>query len=362
MWLDTIPAKSKDQSKKLYLFFYDPHRKTTRRIVTKFHNRYPDKLHAKRFLKKMEADAANNKFQYNFPFADAPLLSEAFEKFFKSRLTETTAEQYRYCFNSFISIVGDKPLTEYKKQDGIDFIKHLKNSGKSDNTIASYTKQMKIIWNWLREELPEAEGLRNIITTQPWKKSAVKTIPPEDLKRIFEHFRKQMIEGHIFYKDAYRRHYKIIRILYLTGFRPSSLALLKSKDIRMKEDLIYYRNKKEEKDSTFPLHNELKKEFADMDLSREGLVFNRFDKKTCFWNRAMKTLNMHYTIKMLRKTLATEISRKISSCAAAIILDHEDKKITEDYYIAQFEKDPIIKRAVMEKLRKDINSKIKFVK
>ena len=197
MWLDTNPTGSKDPGKKLYVYFYDPNRKTTRKIVTKFYNKYPDKNAARRFLKKMEADAEDNKFIFNFPFVgDVPLFSSAYEKFINSRIAKPkTLSSYNCAEKIFINILGDKRLDEYCRQDGINLIKAIQKHGLarkkalSANSIASYTKQLKIIWDWIIEEIPEAAGLRNPIRAERKVKTIVKTIPPDDLRIIFEYFR-----------------------------------------------------------------------------------------------------------------------------------------------------------------------------
>ena len=209
-WLNTIPTGSKDPNKKLYVFYYDPEKKTTVRRVTKFRNKYPDRTRANIWLKKFNARTEADKFKEQFQFIEEPdLFSIAFRKFLNSRIAApSTLDSYTYASDKWISLVRDKPLHLYTRQDSIDFIKGMKQEGLSDNSIASYTKQIKVIWKWFVEE---DMIQKNIIKSTPRKKSPVKTIPPEDLKIIFEHLRN---------KRDYPQHYKIIRLLYLTGFRP----------------------------------------------------------------------------------------------------------------------------------------------
>ena len=359
-WLDTNPPGSKDKSKKLYVYWYNKEKKRTVRRVTEYLNKYPDKTEAKEFLHKFNAELHTTKMIENFSWFNDDLLSKVFPKFINSRIVKpATINSYTYALNSFIQIVGNKPINRYTKQDSIDYIKKLKDLNKSANTIASYTKQLKTIWDWFVEEEIAA---RNIIKTESWKKTIVRTIPPEDLKKIFEHLRNEYKNTtfHI-QKQKYFNQLKIIRILYLTGFRPGSLAALSWDDIRFDAGVIYYSNKKENKDAMFPIHQDLETELKSIKRV-PGLVFPGMDKKIRFFSRLMKKLEMNYNVKMLRKTLATEASVKISITASQLLLDHEDSDVTKDHYIQAIIKDPALTHKAMDMLRNDINNKIKFVK
>ena len=358
-WLDTNPPGSKDPQQKLYVYFYDKNKKRTVRRVTKFYNKYPDKKAARKFLDKFNANHADTKHLENFSWFNDLMLSKAFEKFLRSRVTKPqTKKNYEFVVNSFIQLIGNKPINQYTRQDSIDYINKLKEAGKSANTVASYTKQLKVIWKWFVEE---DIAVKNIIRTEPRKKVIVRTIPPEDLKKIFEYFRSKKNNA---YTNVFKEHVNIIRFLYLTGFRPSTLAVLRTEDIRLNELTIYYHNEKENKQAVFPIHSALQELLLTMDLTPGRLVFPRLDKRLCFWKRAMKSkeLQMDYTVKMLRKTLATEIAKKISVSAASFVMDHEDSEVTKDHYIAELIKDPVMVHRVSDKLRQDIDQKIEFVK
>lgn len=338
-WLDTNPPGLKDPDKKLYLYFYSPFKKTTVKKVTGFFNRYPDKKNAKIFLDKFEARSRENKFIFDFPFMNTPMISEAFEKFKASRITdESTIETYTHAYNKFIELVGNKPLNVYTKQDGIDFIKKMNAAGLKHNSISSYSKQLAVMWKWFIEE---EMTVINIIRTLPRKKMPIRTIPDSDLKKIFRWFRKHNKEQ-----------YQFVRFTYLTGFRPSTTLLLYTDLVKLKEKLIYYPNKKEKKETAFPIHNELAKLLRTMDLTPGQKLFPWHDRKLRFFTRAMKTLEMNYTLKLLRKTLGTLTANSIGIFAAQTVMDHEDASTTEGYYA----------RSIIEQLRKNLNSKVKFVK
>ena len=340
-WIDTQPTGSKDPKKKLYIYYYDPHRKMNVKKVTPFFNKYPDKKLAKMFLDKFEASARVNKFVFDFPFMDTPSFSQAFQKFKASRITEkSTIDTYTHAYNKFLKFVKDKPLTAYTKQDGIDFIKGMKEKGLSENTIASYSKQLAVMWKWF---IAEEMAIVNIIRTMPRKKTPIRTIPDEDLKKIFSYFWK---------KDKLQ--YDFVRFTYLTGFRPSTSLLINTDDIDLENETFFYPNFKEKKQTIFPMHSELKEHLQQMDLTPGRKLFPWTDRKLMWFHRAIhgEDLQMNYNLKMLRKTLGTLIANSLGMTAAQIMLDHEDQSTTQNYYA----------RVIIEQLKKDINSKVVFVK
>jgi integrase len=283
------------------------------------------------------------KFDNNFfPYKTTnEMLPIAFKKFLANRLLKKSGvESYTYSYKKFIEICGVKSLNQYTRADGINFIKTMRNDGKklSENTVASYTKQMHIIWEWF---IGENLAKENIIKTVPRKRTQIKIIPDADLKIIFEYFRTRNPQ-----------HYYFVRFTYLTGFRPSTTLALKTDDIKIDERVIIYPNIKENKESLFPIHNTLLTLIMQMDLQPGKKLFHWTDRKNIFFARAMRALGFKYSLKLLRKNLGTLAANNIGLFAAQTMLDHENSSTTELSYS---------RRPLMEQLRMDINEKINFL-
>jgi integrase len=213
------------------------------------------------------------------------------------------------------------------------------------NTISTYTKHLDFIFRWCVKQKYTDE---NIITPIAEQTMPVRPVPEHDLKKIFEHFRN----------SDYAHQYYLVRLLYLTGFRISTLITLNVDHIDFNMQLIYYRNVKGNKNSLLPMHKELRHTLEAMikELrlkNGERLFPYRGKDSLKFFPRAMRDkLKMKYTLHQLRKTHATTlINNNIDLYDAKIILDHSDVKTTQRYYIL----------AQMDRIRNEM-SKVKFVK
>jgi integrase len=351
--LQTRPPDSKDPSKKIYVVWYNPARKTKQRKVTKYFNTRTGWIDARRWLKIFESKLIDAKFTNSFfPYrSTTEVFSFAFKKFLMNRvLKKSSIESYTYASNKWIELIGDKGLNQYTKTDGITFIKKMKlpvDKTMAENTISSYSKQLNIIWQWF---ISEGLAKDNPIKTVPRQRTQIKIIPDAHLKIIFEHFRKQN-----------KMHYQFVRFTYLTGFRPSTSLALKTDGVKLDDGLIIYPNVKESKESLFPIHESLAKLLKEMDLQPGHKLFPWHDRKLVFFSRAMGKIRnelklgpteFQYNLKMLRKNLGTLAANNISLFAAQSILDHSDSQTTLDHYAA---------RPLIDQLRKDINEKISFL-
>ena len=110
------------------------------------------------------------------------------------------------------------------------------------------------------------------------------------------------------------------------------------------------------------MHKDLMAELKEMNLDGDGLLFDLIDPHSNYWKNAMATLKMNYSLKQLRKTLATEIAATLGISAASFLLDHEAERTTTDHYIGEMKKEPAFLQTIVSKLRDDINKKVKFVK
>jgi integrase len=342
-FLQVRPNGSTDPSKKISVVWYNPQRKNKQRKVTKFFNTRAGWADARRWLKIFDAKLVEQKFTQNFfPYrSTTEMFSVAFKKFLANRvLRKSGRESYTYASNKWVEFIGDKPLNKYVLSDGVVFITKMRGATKplSENTIASYTKQLQIIFEWF---IASNMAKQNPVKTIPRRRTQIKIIPDEHLKTIFAHFKKSNIA-----------HYNFVRFTYLTGFRPSTSLALTGDCIKMDERVIIYQNIKENKESLFPIHNALFDLLNTMQIVPGASVFGWVDPKLKFFPRAMKTLEFNYSIKTLRKNLGTLAANNISLFAAQTMLDHENAATTEMSYS---------RRPLMDKLRVDIDEKIKFL-
>lgn len=342
-WLSTIPKNSKDQKKKIYIHYYDPSDKKNRVKVTKFFNTRDGWKKAKEFKTRFEAYLLDDKFLESFNSKLDPItLKTAFQKFLDSRnIKKASIDMYKLSFDHFINVIGDKQVYQVSEENYQSFIRYLKEQKLTDNTRSTYTKHLSVIWKYFIEQKFTDKRIVKIIKPVPLPP---RSIPDNDLKKIFRYFKKK--------KD--KLHYNTVMILYLTGWRLSTLIELTEDQIDWKNKLIYYKNVKGNKLAVFPLHSELEKILRSMKLkSGEKIVPYTNRQSFCFWKRALKKLNIKYTIHQLRKTLATTfVNNQLSIYDTQTALDHSDIKTTQKFYAL----------ANLQRIRKDIDKHIKFIK
>lgn len=348
-WLKVLGDEN-DSKQKIYICYWNKTKKYNDRKPTKFFNTPEGWKQARIFLKKFQAAMLDESFRERFYIVSQPHnFSDVFLKFKDSRLIKPASLQmYELAYFHWIKFTGDHYVIDYTEQDYINFVKFLKSKNLAHNTIVTYTKHLRVIWQWMIEKKYTE---KNIIGSLKREKKTARTIPDTDLKMLFNYFYSKN-----------KLHYYTIRILYFTGFRISTLIQLKVSDIDFTGGYIYYRNVKADKNSIFPLFHELEQELKKMikELKLkpdDKLVPYTHRQSLVFFKRAFGTgkdkLDMKYTIHQLRKTLAsTLVNSDISMYAAQILLDHSDIKTTNEYYV----------NARMEKIKEDINRRVKFVK
>lgn len=343
-WFNTNPVNSKNPKQKLYIYWYDKKKKRTSKKVTRFLNNPKGRALCKKFVKEFDNQIRQPDFYEELYLKIYPVkLSEAFQKFMDSRsIEESSKSVYRNAINRFIEASGDIPVNDYHKNDFIKFVNYLKEKKLAHNTISTYSKHLLVIWNWLKKNNYCSQI---IITKIKQTHLPPVPIPASDLKIILQYFKKQ--------KD-YPHHYFAVKLLYLTGMRISSLVELQGRDIDFKNKVIYYNNKKAKRKSIFPVYKELESLLKKMDIQPNEFLVPLKDRSSFkFYYTAMKNLKLKYNLHQLRKTLATTlVENRLSIYDIQRTLDHSDVATTQKYYAL----------ATMERIRKEIDKNVKFVK
>ena len=340
-WIETNPAGSADPSKKLYIYWYDQQKKTTRKKVTKYFNTSRGKREAGAFLKKFNTLLQDQKFKYYFSDKLAVLtLKDSFEEFVKSRSIEKSSmDIYRKAFDHLVDSAGNIPLNKLTANNFITYVDYLKEKKLSANTQHTYTSHLKVIFNYFVNRKFIDENI--IVPTKP-EKIIPHIIPPDVLEKIFAFLKKK--------KD--KHHYFIVKLLYYTGFRKSTLLTLTESNIDWNAGLIYYRNVKAKKNSVFPIHAELMKLLKEMKL-KPGQKLTRLSGKDSFkfWNRMTAVLNINYTIHDLRRTFGSILANSnINIYDVQTLLDHSDVRTTQKFYTS----------LIMQRIKKDIDKNVQF--
>lgn len=352
-WLSTIPKNTRDPKKKIYIHYYDASRKSNWKKVTQFSNTQEGWKKAREFKKRFDVYLLDGKNLGSLESKLQPItLQNAFQNFLTTRnIKKASIEMYELSFAHFIKAIGDKPVHQVSEENYNSFIKYLKDQKLSENSRSTYSKHLSVIWKYFIEQKFTDKKIVKII-----KPVSIppRSIPDKDLKTIFKYFKKKNRQRRVSPKAEDKLHYNCLMILYLTGWRISTLIELKEEQIDWKNKLIYYKNVKGNKIAAFPLHSELEKILSSMKLKPGQKVVPYTNRQSfCFWKRALKNLKLKYTIHQLRKTLATTfVNNQLSIYDTQTALDHSDIKTTQKYYAL----------ANIQRIRKDINKYIKFVK
>jgi integrase/recombinase XerD len=331
MTVDTYPRGEADKNKNLYIYFYDPAVKYTRRKATKWKNTKEGRAEARRFIKQLQT--LNNDERMIEAFKNrikrAPLITDEFKNFIGARTREANSNSvYNHAFNHFTTACSIQRIDRYTIEHGLKYIQHLQNAGLSVNTIHTYTKHMHIIWKYF---VQKKYSRNNIIKIIDEEQKPVRVIPNDHLKIIFDEFKKNNPE-----------HYFTFKFLYYTGMRISSFLLLNWNDILIEQKIIYYRNKKGKRNSVFPVHQLLADLLDEHKAIRTGPVSLITTRNGIYsaWKRTVRApdkLNMNYTVHQLRKTFGSALSMDgVNIKDVQELLDHSDEKTTKKFYrIAQ---------------------------
>lgn len=213
-----------------------------------------------------------------------------------------------------------------------DYVNHLKPNV-SNATLHSYIRYTKILFNFLVEEdyLFKSPFRRKLIPKATHK--SVVVFDEEDLNEILGEAKK---------RDA--NYYNCLRMLLMTGIRPTDLLSLSVKDLDFSSIKINVRISKTSKEFRFPIYNELFNFLTENmaeELRRNGNepLFPQFNVEILGrrFRRILKHLEVSkelgYNLKTFRKTFATRMAaRGLTLLEIKALLGHDSTKTTEKYY------------------------------
>jgi len=250
-------------------------------------------------------------------------LRAAFKIFLKAKkdTAKNTKINYNSSFNYLTKVVADKTLIkDVTSKDLLNVIEYMREiGGLSENSISSYTKDLKTFWNWM---IKENLVIKNVVERVKQEAKPIITIPEEDFRIIIHELYKKNLDQ-----------YRIIKFLKLTGFRVGEALYLNWEDIDFRQNRILLRNIKMKREDEFPLYLELRN-FLNKFKQSNGKIFPYKDSKSLrFWRRLMKKLEMKYTLHNIRKTFATRlVNKNVSVFDAMKLLRHKNVSTTMKYY------------------------------
>ncbi|MFZ0452916.1 MAG: tyrosine-type recombinase/integrase [Ignavibacteriaceae bacterium] len=245
----------------------------------------------------------------------------------KSDKKESTRECYELAVKKFIKVMGDMKISEIDAETikiYYDSVKYEKTKSKkliSRNTIASYNNQLLVIFNFFRD--------KGYIEKNPFEHKEIQineviTFSDKSIKNILAKLKKKNIE-----------HYKIIAMLLITGLRVSEMINLSFSDIDFDEDIINFKNEKEDRNDRIPLYPILKEFILTYWKDYEGKLFNYKSRHSLhFFKKLLKDEHLEkYSLHTLRKTYITKLlNSKISIYDAKTLSRHKNIKTTFKHY------------------------------
>lgn len=278
----------------LYLKYYDPHKRYTRRKSLKLKDTQANRRTALRIAKTYK----NNFLPSDFIDADKKYIkfTSALEEFLQAKpFRPSTKEIYDKAANYLTRAAGDKYVNEYSVRDYIKLLALFAHLGMTQNTKSIYTRQLHALWNYFIKIKLTEENIIEVIRPQV---SVIRSIDPATLKKIMDELKKNVY------------HYSFVYLLVNTGVRVSTLVELKWEDIDWKRKLIIFRNVKVKGTPfTIPLVQKFRDLFKQMGIKKSGKIFPYKDVwSTKFFNKAQKKLKLKttYGIHRLKHTFISE--------------------------------------------------------
>jgi integrase len=228
---------------------------------------------------------------------------------------------YYSAFKLFADFIGSDIFVKQIKQNHLkNFSVYLKQKEKSSNTIATYLNHLCIFSRWLLQEKYIDNDFSYKI--RPHKKEPM-IIPDLVLRKLFLYL-------YIHSKEQYR----LIKFLYLTGFRKSEALNLQWHQIDFKTKAIYLENTKAKRTDIFPLYPELEKLLNSIPKTSAKL-FSYSGDGLKFYNRALDRLKLkHYSLHDLRRKFGTMMAeRGLTPYELQRVMRHQNIKTTMQYYI-----------------------------
>jgi integrase/recombinase XerD len=325
--------------KHYYLDYYDDSGKRHRRALKLGVSR-ENKVLAIQELKKLEYELSSGIYLEKMRRQQnkVRMLEESFEEFKLSRknANENTIANYQLAFDKLKNHFGNIPIRKISADDILKFQEKLLNAPAatisadkrrvkrklSKNSVASYFKQLKVIFSYFKQQ---GWIEKNPIPSMQLKITEPLVIERKDLEEILA----------VYEKKEDRTHYRILALLLLTGMRISELLRLSFDDIDFRENIMIIRNSKGKRDDKFPLYKELREFLLKEFPKREGRLFNykSRDSLKFFYKYLQETSYPKYNFHSLRKTFISKlVNSGLSIYDVMTLARHRSIKTTLQHY------------------------------
>lgn len=215
----------------------------------------------------------------------------------------------------FLNAVGEKPVSDYTKMDGIALISYLQNSGLSQTTASIYTKNIHTFFNWLLKN--------DLIKSNPF--TTVRATPKKVEVMDSDTFEKIVKNLPLAYRVP-------ARVALLFGLRAGELLAMEWKDIDFEKKLVYIKNEKGNRFDVIPLLPVA--EEVLLPHKRQGHIIKRaYVSLNKAWAKACVNSKVKFSFHSLRKTCATNLSKTLSPYSLQKYMRHTSITITLKYYV-----------------------------
>ena len=228
--------------------------------------------------------------------ANKKTLKQGLHEFLSSKKNRSpeTIKDYEFAFKNMTDYFGDIKINRIDPDNIENLEKHLQLRI-SENSIASYFKKIKVIFEYFKKV---GYISVNPIPTRQMKLDEPVTIPRKEIESILQKL-----------KIKNRTHYRVIALLLLTGMRISELLRLTFEDIDFRENIMLIRNQKGRRIDRFPIYEELGEFLITEFPGWKGPLFNYKSKDSMkFFKRFLVDEGYpNYNFHNLRKTFISKL-------------------------------------------------------
>ena len=299
-----------------------------------FTTKQKNRTEANRILRKFSAKKELN-ISLDMPKSEKILFSKASKEFLSTKENEETIRSYQCVAGRWIGIVGDKYIHKYSDEDCKFFLTRL--NFLSQNSLASYTRQLSIIFNYF-------------IKLKYIEVNPIKKIKPIDKEPNPAPLREYHLLRRDFFVRGYIRQFDLVSLLYLCALRITEGINLRGEDFDFKNKLIYLRNSKGKRIDMIPMLKDIEEHLSQMEIPK-GKFFDYAsrDSVKSIWIHANQRYGFHNTLHSLRKARGTELANSgVEPLFLQKFMRHRDFRTTLKFYV----------KIDLDKMRENINGKI----
>lgn len=325
-----------------YVISYSHSRKGKRkRLYTGFSITKENHEKAKRIKRDIELRLENpysveNNYQSTLSPNSGLTLIQSVERFTEERLSyksEIHRRSFGIAMRHLYKIVDmNIKISDITSREISLFINHFQPQV-ANATLHTYIRYLKALFNYLVDE--------DVIIKSPVKK---KLIPKRERKNIIIFAESDLEDIFEVAKERNIDLYNYLKLLLLTGLRPSDLLSLKVSDFNFDKNIINIKMSKTSKEIKFPIYDGLR-HFIDQNMKEhfqkdKGMrVFDSFNieivrKRFLRIKKALKLpTDFSVTLKTFRKTFGTRMAeRGLTIQEVAYLLGHDSVQTTERFY------------------------------